>query len=316
MITKLVSQLYGLTVIKVEKTPEGAGSDTYFITTEQGEFVLKFPSPSDINHPEQEPALCAFLRKEGLPVSHFIKTLGGEYVGKDESGRICTLQECFRGETLPWNSFSDTLLWEKAELLGKIHNALAHYPALPVGIGADFFRFMTPQRTRLSYEKSLALAISLGEEDNAEDLRYRMALMDRLPPADFDLSCLHCGPTHGDYYISQLLCQNGHINAVIDWTCACVHPLVWELARSYVFAAPECAQGIFDMNRFANYTAHYEKFAPLNDYDKACAKALYMYQIAVCDYYGQYYASQEGNREIFLSQAKLATKLLQREYPV
>lgn len=38
---------------------------------------------------------------------------------------------------------------------------------------------------------------------------------------------------------------------------------------------------------------------------------LYLYQIAVCDYYGQYYASRAQNRAIFLRQARLATRLLQ-----
>lgn len=37
---------------------------------------------------------------------------------------------------------------------------------------------------------------------------------------------------------------------------------------------------------------------------------LYLYQIAVCDYYGQYYASDAENRDIYLQQARLATKLL------
>ena len=35
---------------------------------------------------------------------------------------------------------------ESAELLGKIHQVLRAYPALPEGIGAAFFANMTPRR--------------------------------------------------------------------------------------------------------------------------------------------------------------------------
>ena len=37
---------------------------------------------------------------------------------------------------------------------------------------------------------------------------------------------------------------------------------------------------------------------------------LFYYQIAVCDFYGQYYASEAGNRGIYLHQAVFSTKLL------
>jgi len=40
------------------------------------------------------------------------------------------------------------------------------------------------------------------------------------------------------------------------------------------------------------------------------AAKLFYYQIAVCDYYGQYYASTAANREIYLRQAFLSTGLL------
>ena len=53
------------------------------------------------------------------------------------------------------------------------------------------------------------------------------------------------------------------------------------------------------MDEFASYVSEYRKFAALNEYDLQCMIPLFYYQIAVCDYYGQYYASTAANRHIY-----------------
>lgn len=313
MLDQVIRDSYGLHPLQICSSLLGAGSDTYFVTCTEGKYVLKFPADDEMNHPEQEPQLCSFLLECGLPVSRFIKARGGGWFGWDEQGRRCTLQMFLEGSTFPWNTADSELLWEQAELLGRIHAALRNYSGLPEGIGAGFFRNMTPERALLSYQRSLETAQRLGDSRSESELHFRLEYLKTCSGASFDLNALTCGATHGDYNISQLLCDGGHIRAVIDWTSACVHPLIWELVRSYVYAAPECADGVFDARRFQEYLLHYQRFAPLNNYDMECGKALYFYQIAVCDYYGQYYASQAANREIYLQQARLATRLLQRE---
>lgn len=314
-IGKTINRAYGFHLQTVQKSSIGAGSDTYFVTCDEGKYVLKFPADSGINHPEQEPRLCTYLLEKGLPVCQFIKTLSGGFLAKDETGRLCTLQSFIEGTTPAWNTASDALLWEQAEMLGRIHAALQDYPGLPTGIGAGFFDTMTPQRAKESYQNSLRLAKQHGNKEDIEDLAFRIRLTTTYPGTPFDYHRLSFGASHGDYFISQLLCEKEHIRAVIDWTCACVHPLVWELVRSYVYASPECADGFINEARFAAYMALYEKHSSLPAYDKHCAKSLYLYQIAVCDYYGQYYTSAADNREIYLAQAHLATKLLRREFP-
>ena len=208
------------------------------------------------------------------------------------------------------NTSPDWLLTESAQMLGKIHTALRDYQELPVGIGADFFEYMTPDRASESYKKSLVIAESRGDTEIAADLRYRIYLMQRFPAYEFDLEKLTCCATHGDYFISQIICCERKINAVIDWTTACVHPVVWEIVRSYIYAAPSCKEGQIDMDEFLRYVAEYREFAPLNEYALLCMARLFYYQIAVCDYYGQYYASTADNRHIYLHQAVFSTKLL------
>ena len=77
---------------------------------------------------------------------------------------------------------------------------------------------------------------------------------------------------------------------VIDWTCACQHPYIWEIVRSYVFMAPEVKQGEIDIEALINYIADYMKVGSLNTYDIENAGNMFYYFLSVCNFYGQYYA--------------------------
>ena len=306
----LLKKHYSLDVLSVEKSSVGAGSDTYFVTCSNGKYVVKFPSVSEINNPEAEPKLCGYLLENGISVCRFLKNSNGDYITTDDNGHIFHVQQFIEGKVYDWNTAPDWLLKESAKTLGKIHTALKNYDGLPVGIGENFFKFMTPENALRSYENTLETARQNGDTEIEQDLLYRIELMKRFPKYSLDLDKLTFGATHGDYFISQLICGDDKINAVIDWTTACVHPLVWEIMRSYVYAAPECADGKIDIEKLAEYFVNYRKFATLNDYDLRTAAKLFYYQIAVCDYYNQYYTSTADNREIYLRQAVFSTRLM------
>ncbi len=309
-ISKLFFMYYGLEVTKVEKASAGVGSDTWFVTCEKGKYVMKYPSESEMNHPEQEPILCEYLNECGVSACQFIKNLLGNYLTEDEQGKMFHVQRFVQGKVYEWHSAPRWLLTESAHMLGKIHAALKDYRRLPVGIGEDFFQHMTPEAAKNSYQKSLTIAKKQGDKEVVEDLSYRIELMKRFPEFSFYLDKLTCQSTHGDYFISQFICGENRIHSVIDWTTACIHPVVWEIMRSYVYAAPSCRDGVIDMDEFVDYVREYCKYAPLTRYDVEHMVDLFYYQIAVCDYYGQYYGTDADNRNIFLEQAKLSTKLL------
>ncbi len=309
-MVEILERLYGLEVMKTEKSSVGAGSDTYFVSCKGGKYVVKFPSVSEINNPEAEPQLCEFLLQKGISVCRFVRNLNGSYISEDDSGRKFHVQEYIDGRMYDWNTASPELQRESAATLGRIHSALRDYEGLPTGIGADFFRYMTSENALRSYENTLLTAEEKGDDGIAEDLRYRIGLMKRFPKYEFDLSSLTLSPTHGDYFISQLLCSGDRINAVIDWTTACVHPAVWEIMRSYVYAAPECSDGQIDIDVLCGYFAAYAEHSPLSPYDLRAAAKLFYHQIAVCDYYNQYYSSDAANRHIYLRQAIFSTGLL------
>ena len=312
MFEAMLQEQYGLRLLDAQQAQTDAGSDTWFLRCAQGAYVLKFPVAGAIDHPEAEPALCAFLREHGIPACEFLKNSAGGFLSADSAGRVYTVQRRFPGRTPDWHSASEPLLLQSAELLGRIHRVLLTYPTLPEGIGAGFFAHMTPQRALASYRRSLETAVRLGDTESAAALQWRIGLMARFPDWQFDLRRLTLRNTHGDYCVSQFLCTDDRLTAVIDWTAACVHPVAWEILRSFVYGAPCCADGgRIDRALLGRYLDAYCRYGTLNDYDLACMERLYLYQIAVCDYYGQYYASRAQNRAIFLRQARFATRLLQ-----
>lgn len=310
MLEQLKKQ-YNLEPILIEKSSVGAGSDTFFLTCPTGKYVVKYPAVSEINHPEFEPELCAYLNDRGIPCCQFLQNRAGKYLTKDSAGRFFHVQRFIEGNMYGLNEAPDWLLTQSAQMLGKIHKVLKNYQGLPVGIGAGFFLHMTPESALKSYTNSLSIAESRGDTEIISDLIYRIELMGRFPNYQFNLDKLTCCATHGDYFISQILCGQDTINGVIDWTTACVHPVVWEIVRSYVYAAPSCRDGVFNTEEFATYVSEYLKYGTLNSYDLSNMLPLFYYQIAVCDYYGQYYASEADNRHIYLHQAKFSTKLMQ-----
>ena len=310
MFSQLLKTQYGLHVNSMKKSGVGAGSDTWFVYCEEGDFVLKYPAVSEINHPEREPELCEFLNSHGIPVCSFLQNQSGSYLSEDSQGRKFTVQKLIPGSTQEWNMATDAILQESAELLGKIHSVLKDYPKLPVGIGEDFFRYMTPQKAVESYHRSLAIAHSRNDLQIEKDLKWRLSLMEHFPNMSFDLDKLTLRNTHGDYFISQFICNQGHLTAVIDWTTACVHPIIWEIMRSYVYGSPKCADGEIDTEELQRYIQAYCQNGTLNEYDMKNLYALFYYQIAVCDYYGQYYSATTDNRDIYLRQAVFSTKLL------
>ncbi|MBQ9120506.1 MAG: phosphotransferase [Lachnospiraceae bacterium] len=305
-----IYRLYGLEIEQTEISEKGAGSLTYFVTAGNQKYVVKYASDNEMNHPELEPRLCAYLREHGIPASEFVKNLQGQVISVDENGRRFHVQKFIAGVTYEYNEAPEFLFEKAAKLLAKIHMVLQTFDELPEGIGARFFQYRRPEMMAESFKNTLQIALQNGDEENVRDIRTILAVLERFPRYEFEVSKLTCGNTHGDYMISQLLCENNEIKGIIDWTTACRHPLIWEVVRSYIFMAPECKEGRLDVDCFERYLRIYLTEGGLNAYDIQNAGRLFYYFLAVCDFYGQYYQSLARNRKIYLEQAKLAKGML------
>jgi Ser/Thr protein kinase RdoA (MazF antagonist) len=310
VIAALVARHYALDVAGCERASGGVGGHAYRITAQDGRrYILKQVDANAMNHPEREPALNAYLAAHGIPVASFVATRRGGYVWRHE-GRVCHLQTCVEGAIPAPNAAPEGLMAASAELLGRIHHVLRDYPPLPEGIGSAFWAAMTPERACASYERSLGIARQTDDAEAEEALGERLRIAAGLGDLPFDPQRLSRGNTHGDYVIGQLVCGRGEIRAVIDWTSACVHPLCFEVLRSFVHAEPTCATGAIDAERLLRYVGAYRRYYPLTSDDLAAMPWLYYWQLAVCDYYGQAYGADPAYRPLFMRQAAFATRLL------
>lgn len=277
----------------------GAGGLTYFVKADDKRYVVKYPSDNEMNNPDVEIRVCKELLEKGIPACRFIPNKQGKMISTDENGRRFTLQYFYEGITYGYNEAPVNLQAQSAVLLAKIHEAMKDIENIPVGIGADFFVYRRPEYMKETYAATLQQAMEKNDTDIASRIRSNMRIVDAMPAYNFDIRRFSCGNTHGDYMISQMIWQDEKISGIIDWTCACKHPYIWEIVRSYVFVAPEIKEGEIDIQALIDYISEYMEYGSLNSYDIENAGKLFFYFLAVCNFYEQYYTSISKNRNIY-----------------
>ncbi len=308
-ITTLLKSKYDIGEIKeITRVTAGASSECYYIATHDSEFIFKDIEVNFMNNPEQEPLISKVLSEAGIPVATFYQTRDGEYIWS-ESGRVFHLQSFIKGQILPVNTAPEWFMNESSNILGRIHKALESIPLLKEGIGEGFFNFFNPETVRGFYLKTLEVAQQNKETRIINDVEYRISLLDMIKEIKLNMKQFTCKNTHGDYFISQIICGKNSINGIIDLTAACVHPVSWEIIRSYSFADPECINGNLQFENLKKYIGCYLKYSDLNDYDLKMMPYVFFYQLVVSNYFNQYYVSKNSNRKILLDYAHWSTSL-------
>ena len=134
------------------------------------------------------------------------------------------LQNFIEGEILQVNTAPNWFMKESAKILGEIHNGLSDLHSLDKGSSKGFFMLVNPKSALESYKKSLKITKERNEVVAVDDLTYRIKLLNKLKNIDLDMEKFTYKNTHGDYFISQIICKGNRINGVIDFTSACIHP--------------------------------------------------------------------------------------------
>ncbi|MDR3598599.1 phosphotransferase [Clostridium sp.] len=308
-LKRIIEESYDIGHVKeINPILEGASSECFHIITEEAQYLFKDIEMIFMNHPDKEPLVNKVLSERGVPVSKFHKTKEDKYL-LEWFGHTFHLQDFINGKIFEPNTAPEWFMEESAFMLGKIHKALEELPLLSKGIDGDFFKFVNTESARISYEKSLAMALKYNEKQNISDLQFRIQLLDKIKHIEFEMDKFTYKNTHGDYFVSQILCGENSINAVIDFTSACVHPACWELIRSYSYADPKCIDGSIDYYNLKKYIEDYMKYSELNKYDIKMMAYLYYYQLAVCDYFSQYYESNNSNKKVLSHYAHWSTML-------
>lgn len=302
-IIDLVNTNYSVGSIKsITRLSGGYGSYCYYIVTDMGEYIFKNIECNGMNHPEYEAAILHGLREDSIPVSEICFTNDGESILKANSN-VYHLQKYTDGKIYSRNTAPQWLLYESARMLGKIQKAMEDLQPLPSGLSQNFFNYMTPERAQCNYETTLKLAYDNGDTEIVDAIKYKMRLIDSIGDMKFDISKMTCKNTHGDYKIQQIICGKDKINAVIDFTSACVHPISWEIIRSYISADTKCIAGNVDTENLKEFISSFLEYGSLNSYDLKMMPYIYYYQNLVSDYFGQYYKSTCRNKNLILDDA-------------
>ena len=305
-----IFKLYGIEIETMETSENGAGGLTYFVQANGRKYVVKYPSDNEMNNPETETRVCEKLLDKGIPACRFIPNKHGKMISADENGRRLTVQHFYEGITYGYHEAPVDLQEQSASFLARIHEAMREIEDIPVGIGAEFFACRKTEHMKNAYMRTLKQALENKDAEIAERIRSNMRIVNAMPACHFDIGRFSRGNTHGDYTISQLIWQDKKIHGIIDWTCVCKHPYIWEIMRSYIFMAPEIKRGEVNTEALIDYISEYMKYGSLNSYDIENAGKLFFYFLAVCNFYGQYYDSISRNRAVYLKQANMAALLL------
>jgi len=302
-LERLIEQHYGLCVRALTRVDEGAGGEVYVADTDAGRFVLKGTAGDD-PRAQKEPFIVEYLARQGILAPEFLPVEGGGWFFRGD-GKRYSLRPYVEGTVYSYHEAPAWLMVESAQMQGRIHAALAGFGPLPQALGPDFLTFLRSDAPRASYRKTLALAEKAGDADVLEDIAFRLSLLHTLRERSYDYARFTVGNTHGDYKIQNLVCGEGRIAAVIDWTSACALPLCLEVIRAWVHAAPA-----FSLEGLRAYTEEYQRFSPLSDYDLRTMPYIFRDLLLASDYYGQYYASKSRNRAAYLAEARFTTRVL------
>lgn len=310
-VKRILHIFYNIKSLDIEEIiplKSGASSECFHVITNNGEYILKDIEMDFMNHPDIEPLVNNELSLIGIPVSKFYVTCDGFYVGK-YNGHTFHLQSFIEGDILKVNTAPKWFMKESAKILGEIHNGLMDLHSLDKGISKGFFMVVNPKSALESYKKSLKIAKERNEVVAIEDLSYRIKLLDKLKNVDLDMDKFTYKNTHGDYFISQIICKDNKINGVIDFTSARIHPACYELIRSYSYADPKCINGEIDIKNLKEYVNEYLEVSDLSDYDIKMMPYLYFYQLGVSDYYKNYFNSNNNNKDALFHYAHWSTEL-------
>ena len=307
-ISSILDKNYDIREIKaINRITTGYGSECYHITTKSDSYILKITERNPTDYFDKMHKVHETLSQSGIPVAKFCRNIDGQLVSQYKEND-CFVQEYINGTVFQQNTAPGWFMKESSIMLSRIHKALESIPLLSEGMGEGFLNWGQSGNVADYYQSSLRTALANGENKIASDIEFRLSILDSIRNIRFDFKKFTLKNTHGDYKIDQLICDENKINGVIDID-GCVHPICWEIIRSYAYADPECITGRINIENLKRYVDSYLKVSDLTYYDLKMMPYFYYFQLAVCNYFGQYYEMTHPNRDLLLENAHWSTSL-------
>lgn len=284
----------------------------------EGDFFLKeYQSRFTLSDVEREAELVSFLLSKGFPAARFFRTIDKK-TGIMVDGHVIGVQEFITGNTY-LNDLPRPLLLESAKYLGMMHRYLKDYP-MKTDMDREWVDRFSAKETLEKCDELLAVSEENKADPNYERIRKDLIFKKELSRYIEQLKPYCIGitytPTHGDYTSCQLICDEGKIKAIIDFSSAASLPAVWEIMRSYIQSSGACRKGSsFEVTDFTLYVREYLKYFPLSKKDLTSMPYVYLFQLARSLYgYKEYLITKTENRNDLIEFAFWRTDICREIY--
>jgi Ser/Thr protein kinase RdoA (MazF antagonist) len=302
IISNLLLREYNITTSKIEKLKIGSANCFKVFTSDNALFLKEFQGRFSTYDIDEEAYLLDFLVENHYPTTNIIKTNNGKNYTLVNDKIIC-LQKYIDGRTFHDNTVPTEILFESAQLLGRLHTILKGYKQLHHEMDYKWHKQFNASKNVEAYQLLLTNVDKTASDLHNQiynDLIYKKDLQYKIANYGDFLNIITYGNTHGDYNCLQYICCDKHISAVIDFSTACYMPICWEIMRSYVQSAPECKYGNYiHIPQFVQYIKHYLKQATLTKYDLRYMPYIYFYQLGRSKYgYKEFLTNAENKQEL------------------
>ena len=309
-------QEYGFRMTKSQHLPMGT-ANCYKVSCKEGIYFFKeYQKEFTVQDVKRETELVEYLYSKGFPVARFAKTISGDSCILFE-GHVISVQEYLEGKSY-LNDLPHDLLKDSAKYLGILHSILKDYP-MESRLDEKWAESISVEAVNKKYDRLLDALEKEKCDPNysriKEDFLFKKELFSHIEDMKGYFNGITYTPSHGDYTACQLIFDEDHVKAVIDFVAAAKLPAIWEIMRSYIQAGA-CRKGeAFDIEDFAQYVKEYMKYAQLTKRDLEAMPYVYLFQLSRSAYgYEEYMIDKTENRDALLEFAFWRTDICREVY--
>jgi homoserine kinase type II len=218
-------------LVSYEGISDGIENTNYFVTTEQGQFVLTLFEQHDFGELSYFLDVMTFFYQQGIPSAHPAADKQGHYL-KKLCGKPAALVMRLSGRGV--NSVATAGQCQTiGDVLGKMHS-----------VGQQFKSHRVTERGPDWRQQMAEMLLPHLDDEPAELLRNELAFQARYTELD-----LPSGVTHSDLFRDNALFDGDELKGIIDFYYACDEYLLYDLA---VAVNDWCVDedGLVDMQRY------------------------------------------------------------------
>lgn len=319
-IINQVKMKYNICITKIEKELRGSANIFYIYDGNGTKYVLKeFESACNEDNVIKEIKIINHLKKHGIKVPKYIKTVSGEYYFNYKN-RTVILMEFIDGYVKESNTGNMAQVMESAEILGKMVKSLESFENLPeddIGKWCDNSKLLIGKERFGRLLEQLESGIT---DENIQKIkshfRQRIEIINSLEKIDFsEMRNLSLKNSHGDYSVMQFIYKDEKVEALLDFAKARKMPISWEIIRSFTYIDKDSKNGDINVENLISYTKKVMEYIELNEYDLKWMPYFYLVQLVSSPFgYEQYLRdkSQEQLLEFAFWRCKMSRTLFDK----